>query len=56
MTLSITLILIIITCVVSLTAFNSEKVFDDLIFYPPAISGQRQYYRFFLTLLGAAST
>ncbi len=47
MTLSITLILIIITCLVSLTAFNSEKVFDDLIFYPPAISGQQQYYRFF---------
>ena len=47
MTLSITLILIIITCLISLTAFNSEKVFDDLIFYPPAISQQQQYYRFF---------
>ncbi len=47
MTLSITLILIIITCLVSLTAFNNEKVFDDLIFYPPAISQQQQYYRFF---------
>jgi membrane associated rhomboid family serine protease len=47
MTLSITLIIIIITCIISFTAFNSEKVMDDLIFYPPAISGQKQYYRFF---------
>ncbi len=47
MTLSITLIIIIITCLISFTAFNNEKVFDDLIFYPPAISGQKQYYRFF---------
>ncbi len=47
MTLSITLIIIIITCIVSFTAFNNEKVFDDLIFYPPAISVHRQYYRFF---------
>ena len=47
MTISITLIIIIITCIISFTAFNSEKVFDDLIFYPPAISVHRQYYRFF---------
>lgn len=47
MTLSITLIIIIITCLISFTAFNNEKIFDDLIFYPPAISGQKQYYRFF---------
>ncbi|MEO5683153.1 MAG: rhomboid family intramembrane serine protease [Chitinophagaceae bacterium] len=47
MTLSITLIIIIITCIVSLTAFSNEKILDDLIFYPPAISGQNQFYRFF---------
>jgi membrane associated rhomboid family serine protease len=47
MTLSITLIIIIITCLISFTAFNNEKVMDDLIFYPPAISVQKQYYRFF---------
>ena len=45
--MSITLILIIVTCIVSFLAFNNEKIFDDLIFYPPAISSQRQYYRFF---------
>jgi membrane associated rhomboid family serine protease len=47
MTLSITLIIIIITCIISFTAFNNEKILDDLIFYPPAIAVQKQYYRFF---------
>jgi membrane associated rhomboid family serine protease len=45
--MSITLIIIIITCIISFTAFNNEKVFEDLIFYPPAIANQNQYYRFF---------
>jgi membrane associated rhomboid family serine protease len=45
--MSITVIIIIITCLISLTAFNNEKVFDDLIFNPPAITYNRQYYRFF---------
>jgi membrane associated rhomboid family serine protease len=45
--MSITLIIIIITCLISFTAFNNEKVFEDLIFYPPAISKRHQYYRFF---------
>ena len=45
--MSITLIIIIITCLISFTAFNNQKVFDDLIFYPPAIASQHQYYRFF---------
>ena len=45
--MSITIILIIITCVISFTAFNNDKVFEDLIFYPPAITHQKQYYRFF---------
>jgi membrane associated rhomboid family serine protease len=45
--MSITLIIIIITCLISFTAFSNEKVFEDLIFYPPAITNQNQYYRFF---------
>jgi membrane associated rhomboid family serine protease len=44
---SITVIIIIITCIVSFTAFNNEKVFNDLIFYPPSISHDKQFYRFF---------
>jgi membrane associated rhomboid family serine protease len=45
--MSITLIIIIITCLISFTAFSNEKIFDDLIFNPPAITYNRQYYRFF---------
>ncbi len=44
--LSITIIIIVITVIVSLTAFNSEKVMNDLIFYPPAVTHNNQYYRF----------
>ncbi|HWJ89955.1 MAG TPA: rhomboid family intramembrane serine protease [Flavisolibacter sp.] len=46
MQLSITLIIVIITCIVSISAFSQQKLMDDLIFYPPAISRRRQYYRF----------
>ncbi|WP_126973811.1 rhomboid family intramembrane serine protease [Gynurincola endophyticus] len=47
MTLSITLIIVIITVIASLTAFSNEKVMNDLIFYPPAIHQNKQWYRFF---------
>jgi membrane associated rhomboid family serine protease len=47
MELSITLILVIITAIVSLTGFSNQKVIDDLIFYPPAVSRHNQWYRFF---------
>ena len=47
MELSITLIIIIITCLVSIGGFNNQKVINDLIFYPPAISQNNQWYRFF---------
>ncbi len=45
--LSITLVIIIITGIISFTAFNNQKIIDDLIFYPPAITRQNQWYRFF---------
>lgn len=45
--LSITLIIIIITCAVSIPAFTNLKMEDDLIFYPPAITEHKQWYRFF---------
>ena len=44
--LTITLIIVVITVLVSLSAFRSEKTMDDLIYYPPAITRGRQYYRF----------
>ncbi|MES1214951.1 MAG: rhomboid family intramembrane serine protease [Bacteroidota bacterium] len=46
MELSITIIIIIITCVISLGGFNNHKIMNDLIFYPPAIKEQNQWYRF----------
>src|SRR5258706_3751054 len=45
--LSITLVIIIITGIISFTAFNNQKIIDDLIFYPPAITKHNQWYRFF---------
>lgn len=45
--MSITLIIIIITGIVSFTAFTNDKVYNDLIFYPPAVTHDRQWYRFF---------
>src|SRR5215813_14598617 len=43
---SITIGIIVITCIVSFIGFNNSKVIDDLIFWPPGITKNRQYYRF----------
>ena len=45
--MSITFIIIIITCLVSFYGFSNQKIIDDLIFYPPAIAKRNQWYRFF---------
>src|SRR5688572_16438234 len=45
--MTITLIIIIITVLVSIAAFSNEKIYNDLIFYPPAVTHSRQWYRFF---------
>lgn len=44
--LTITILIVIITCVISIPAFSSEKIKDDLIFDPPAITYRNQWYRF----------
>jgi membrane associated rhomboid family serine protease len=46
MELSITIIIVIITTLVSLGGFNNQKIIDDLIFYPPAVTYRNQWYRF----------
>lgn len=46
MDITVTLIIAIITVAVSVWGFSSTKVIDDLIFFGPAISKNRQYYRF----------
>jgi len=45
--MSITIIIVIITCGISIVAFSNHKYMNDLIFYPPAISERKQYYRLF---------
>jgi len=47
MELSITVIIVIVTVLVSIGAFNNQKIMDDLIFHPPAVSQRNQWYRFF---------
>jgi membrane associated rhomboid family serine protease len=47
MQLTITLILVILTSLVSIGGFSNQKIIDDLIFYPPAVSKRNQFYRFF---------
>lgn len=44
--ITITLVLLLLTCVISFTAFSNEKITEDLIFYPPAITYRNQWYRF----------
>lgn len=47
MQLSITLIIIIITSVISFSALSKPKIIDDLIFAPPLVAQNNQWYRFF---------
>jgi membrane associated rhomboid family serine protease len=47
MTINITLLIIIATCITSFAAFNNSNITDRLIFYPPAVSQHNQWYRFF---------
>ena len=46
MELSITLIIIIITAIISISGFSNQNVIDKLIFYPPAVTNDNQWYRF----------
>jgi len=47
MEITTTLIIVATTCLVSITAFNNHKIIDDFIFYPPAVTKRKQWYRFF---------
>ena len=44
--ITITIAIVALTCIISFTAFSNEKITEDLIFYPPAISNKSQWYRF----------
>lgn len=47
MNLTLTLSLILFTTAVSIGGFSNQKLINDLIFYPPAITKRHQWYRFF---------
>lgn len=44
--LSITTLIIAINCIVSFIGFSNQLLIDEFIFYPPAITNRRQWYRF----------
>ena len=44
--MSITFLIIIITCAISIPAFSKEQLKEDLLFWPYMIKGHGQYYRF----------
>jgi len=44
--LTVTLNILLLTCVISFTGFSNEKITNDLIFYPTAVTNQNQWYRF----------
>lgn len=45
--LTLTLVIVIITCLISIAAFGNQKVQEDLLFWPAAMKSPNQYYRFF---------
>jgi membrane associated rhomboid family serine protease len=54
--MTITLIIIAITCLVSFPAFSNEEVKDNLLFWPYEVQRRNQYYRFFTGGLVHADT
>ena len=47
MIINVTLLLIVVTVLTSIAAFNKQTIMDKLIFYPPAVSQRNEWYRFF---------
>jgi membrane associated rhomboid family serine protease len=44
--MTVTVMIVAITVITSLIAFNNERAMDALIFYPPDVTERKQYYRF----------
>jgi membrane associated rhomboid family serine protease len=42
----LTILLVCANCLLSFIGFSSQNLIDELIFYPPSISKQKQLYRF----------
>ncbi len=43
--MSITLIIIAVTCVISFMGFSNPQLIDRLILWPPAITRGKEYWR-----------
>ena len=43
---SITIAIIVITCLISFSAFSSQKLMNDLIMWPTEMREKNQWYRF----------
>lgn len=54
--MSVTLIIIILTCIASFPAFQNENIKDKLLFWPYGINKQNEYYRFLSGALVHADT
>jgi membrane associated rhomboid family serine protease len=44
--LTITIAIIVVTCLISFSAFSSEKIMNDLIMWPVEVRAKNQWYRF----------
>jgi len=44
--MSVTITITVITVIISLLGFRNQQVIDKLIFYPPAVTQNNEYYRF----------
>jgi membrane associated rhomboid family serine protease len=44
--ITVTLVILMLTCVISFIAFSNDNITENLIFYPPAITNNNQWYRF----------
>lgn len=47
MEFTITIIIIAATSIISFVALNNEELLNKLIFYPPAVTERKEWYRFF---------
>lgn len=47
MAINITLVLVIVTSIVSIAAFNNQTIFNKLVFAPYRMHSKREWYRFF---------
>jgi membrane associated rhomboid family serine protease len=44
--LTLTVIIIVATCLASFAAFNSDKIIDDFVMWPAVVNEKNQWYRF----------